>query len=94
MIPELSTVDILRLVTMAASAIAAFRIVMYRCQGRYKFGVSLIAWALAFFMSAQAISIAFMPSAAPGFYQAGIAIILMIGLCRSKGNVSHLLRGD
>lgn len=94
MIADLSTTDFVRMVTVIASIIASFRIITYRRQGRFKRSVSLVAWALAFFMGAQAISVAFEPSSSPGFYQAGIALFVAVAICRSRGNVSKLLRCD
>lgn len=91
---EFSANDLIRVVTMVASVAASIPILFYRCQGRFKPSVSLIAWALAFFMLAQAISAAFVADAAPGFYQAGITTLLAFLVWRSRGNVARLLRCD
>lgn len=91
---EFSATDLIRVVTMIASVAASIPILFYRCQGRFKISVSLIAWALAFFMLAQAISTAFVADSAPGFYQAGITTLLAFLVWRSRGNVSKLLRCD
>ena len=94
MIADFTATDTVRLVTMLASVAAAVPILFYRCQGRYKFSVSLLAWALAFFMIAQAISAAFVSESSPGFYQAGITLFLAFLVWRSRGNVSKLMRCD
>lgn len=94
MIADLSATDFVRMVTIVASMVASFRILTYKRQGRYKFSVSLLAWALAFFMIAQAISSAFVSESSPGFYQAGITLFLAFLVWRSRGNVSKLMRCD
>lgn len=94
MISDLIPTEAVRLVTVVASIAASLPILFYRCQGRYKFSISLLAWALAFFMIAQAISAAFVSESSPAIYQAGITSVMAFLIWRSRGNVSKLMRCD
>lgn len=94
MIPDFPAIsELLKLITIAASVTAAIRIITYRRDGKFKRHFSVVAWALAFLMCAQAINVALVSSASPTFYQAGIALIVSFALIRCKGNISCLFNG-
>lgn len=86
--------DLIRVVTIGASLCASFRILTYRRDGRFKRGISFMAWALAFFLLSQAITVALVPSASPSLSSAGISVIIMLSVLKSRGNVANFLRSD
>lgn len=82
---------ILTIITVSACLITVLRVLTYKHDGKCKRTLSLVAAALSLCMFGQAINLIFYSYPA-SFYDAGMSLLVMVALLKSKGNVSCFFR--